>query len=181
MGQGTRCRGFRLPVQGASVNPYEYGKFQNFLPEIQGRGPEPDGDGAAARTCSSTARPSGVEAEGAGGAAGGDAAPGRSEALRDELAKLTAGGGGGGGQSIPGLQPVRQLSPGYATNGVTRGAGRRRRHDGDGSGRRLHGRPGGADTARWPPTDGRDDSCRMTRAAAGTPGMVTHGRAVRIA
>lgn len=121
MGQGTPMPGLPIAGQGGGVNPREYGMFQNFLPEPLEEGQNPMATGLRPDMLKFRS-PNGVEAAGSGGGAGGNLA-GEIEALRGELAKLTAGGGDGGGQSIPGYSPFDNLSPGYATNGVTPGRG----------------------------------------------------------
>jgi hypothetical protein len=85
-----------LPVAGANStigSPYEYGKFQNFLPDVQASGPNPSATGL--RPDMFTYRsPSGVVAQGG--------LSGEIQGLRDQLAQLQAssqGAGGGGGAS----------------------------------------------------------------------------------
>ena len=117
MNQGKPMPGLPIAGAGASIDPYEYGKFQNFLPDIKAEGQNDMATGLRPDMFKYRS-PSGVVEEGGGsGAAGGGDVAGQIQGLRDELAKLTAGGGGG--QSIPGYSPFDNLSPGYGTNGMT--------------------------------------------------------------
>lgn len=103
-----------LPIAGKDSNigsPYEYGKFQNFLPDIKATGQNDMATGL--RPDMFTYRsPSGVVAEGGAG--------NQIQSLRDELAAALAsgsiGGGGGGGRGVGG-------GAGYQSTGYTDASG----------------------------------------------------------
>ena len=86
MGQGTPMPG--LPVAGtddAVKNPFEYGKFQNFLPEIKAEGVNDMATGLRPDMFQYKS-PSGVVAE----SGGSNNFAADIQGLRDELAKLKA-------------------------------------------------------------------------------------------
>jgi hypothetical protein len=91
MGQGTPMPGLPIAGQGPGTNAFEYGQFQNFLPEIQAEGENPMATGLRPDMFKYRS-PGGVVAEGSGGG-GGDEIQG----LRDELAALKSGMGGNSG------------------------------------------------------------------------------------
>jgi hypothetical protein len=90
-----------LPVAGKDSNigdPYDYGKFQNFLPDIPAEGRAPSATGLRPdmfkyRSPSGIIDPGSNSGDSSGGS--GDVT-GQIKDLRDQLAKLTAGGGGDG-------------------------------------------------------------------------------------
>jgi len=93
-----------LPVAGAGStigSPWEYGQFQNFLPEIPAEGPAPSATGLKPDMFQYKS-PSGVVAEGG--------ANGQIEELRAALAKLQAAGGAQ--NSDPNDQPYWDTSLG---------------------------------------------------------------------
>ena len=89
-----------LPVAGKDSNigdPYNYGKFQNFLPDIPAEGRAPSATGLRPdmfkyRSPDGIIDPGSNSGDSSG--SGGDVA-GQIKSLRDDLAKLTAGGQGG--------------------------------------------------------------------------------------
>jgi len=103
-----------LPVAGADStigDPYEYGKFQNFLPDIKAEGINDMATGLRPHMFNYT-KPNpgggvlpGNSLAGGGGAPAAAASqgnpvaadPNQTQALRDQLAALTAGGGRGDG------------------------------------------------------------------------------------
>jgi len=82
-----------LPVAGqgggTGSDPFSYGKYQSFLPDITGEGPNPMATGL---------KPEMFDYKSPGGAPppvlGGGEAPGAPNPLRDMLAKMKVGGGG---------------------------------------------------------------------------------------
>jgi hypothetical protein len=89
-----------LPVagQGPGVDPYKYGQFQNFLPDIKAEGPNDMATGLRPDMFNYK-KPGGgaVDTAGGGGGGSGGNVEGEIQGLRDQLAQLTAGGGGRGG------------------------------------------------------------------------------------
>lgn len=81
MQQGTPMPGLPIAGQGPSVNPFEYGKFQNFLPDIQAEGENPMATGLRPDMFKYRS-PSGVVQESNADAQIGD--------LRNQLAALQA-------------------------------------------------------------------------------------------
>jgi hypothetical protein len=120
-----------LPIAGKDStigNPFEYGQFQSFLPEIKAEGQNDMATGLRPDMFKYRS-PTGVAAE---NGAGGDSGSGGADAMRNVLAALTsgaAGGGaggdnpmmGGGGNPMmgggPGLNPNRIGGPGGADMG----------------------------------------------------------------
>ena len=107
-----------LPVageEGTARDPYDYGKYQSFLPNISAEGPNPMATGLRPsmfeyRSPKEILAGNGTEGGGEGGGGttlGGDTGK-QTEDLRGELAKLTAArpaaGAGPIGGRIPGLQ-----------------------------------------------------------------------------
>jgi hypothetical protein len=93
MGQNTPMPGLPIAGKDSSIgDPYEYGKFQNFLPDIKAEGMNDMATGL---------RPDmfNYNKPGANGGTGADAGGGAGDQLRDALAAVVAGGGGGGGFS----------------------------------------------------------------------------------
>jgi len=113
-----------LPVAGADStigSPFEYGKFQNFLPDIKSEGPNDVATGL--RPDMFTYRsPSGVVAQGGGGggnmaqnAAQGDVGN-QIQELRNQLAQLQSGGGTPGYSTYGSTGPGGQFTPYSSTN-----------------------------------------------------------------
>jgi hypothetical protein len=118
-----------LPIagQGAGVDPTTYGKFQSFLPEPLAEGPNPMATGLRPDMLKFRSPGGGADASSGGGTSG------EIEALRGELAKLTAGGGGGNPNAgtasqdmlVPGNERLGQGFMGGSAGGVgTMGMGR---------------------------------------------------------
>jgi len=87
-----------LPVAGKDStigSPYEYGKFQNFLPDIPAEGPAPSATGLRPDMFQYRS-PSGVVAQSDVG--------NQIQQLRDALAKLQSQGSGGGSSLSTGVQ-----------------------------------------------------------------------------
>lgn len=101
MNQGRPMPGLPIAGSGANIDPYDYGKFQNFLPDIKAEGQNDMATGL--RPDMFTYRsPSGKVDPGMGD---------QIQGLRDQLAALQAssqqnqfgaGGGGGAGYGPPG-------------------------------------------------------------------------------
>jgi len=104
-----------LPVAGANStigDPYDYGKFQNFLPDIQAEGQNPSATGL---------RPDMFVYRSPKGVVDQSDLGSQITGLRNQLAQLQAaggpgggapgGGGGGGGGGIPGYSMYGSTSP----------------------------------------------------------------------
>ena len=112
MGQGTPMPG--LPVAGRDstiIDAYEYGQFQNFLPDIKAEGQNDMATGLRPDMFKYTKpNPSG----GSGSTLGGDV-DSQIQDLRDQLAKIQSGGGGAGAAAAPGMEGM--LPVGFAGRG----------------------------------------------------------------
>ena len=91
MNQGSPMPGLPIAGAGTNIDPYEYGKFQNFLPEPKAEGPNDMATGLRPdmftyRSPSGKVDPSQGE---------------QIQGLRDELAKLTAA------QALQAQQPAQ--------------------------------------------------------------------------
>jgi hypothetical protein len=117
-----------LPIAGSNPtgDPYKYGQFQNFLPDVQADGQNPSATGL--RPDMFNYRKPGGDMTDAGGAAGGGSGDiaGQIQGLRDQLAKMQMGGGGGGQPATVGTMglgaggggmPGMSGGPGYPLGG----------------------------------------------------------------
>ena len=89
MPPGVPMPGLPIAGQGADIDPYNYGEFQNFLPDIKAEGQNPNATGL---------RPDMFAYKSPDGTPAADA-----RAKRDELAKLAMAAAGGGPAKQPGL------------------------------------------------------------------------------
>jgi len=118
---GRAMPGLPIAGQGDTVDPFKYGKFQNFLPDIPAAGEGPAASATGLTSDMFKYRSPGGEVSGDTTSTSNDI-----QALRNELAKLQQGqgGGGGGGGSPPfGYNPFDSLSPGYSGQGWGGGGG----------------------------------------------------------
>ena len=100
-GGGTPMPG--LPIAGSSdanIDPYTYGQFQNFLPDIKAEGQNDMATGLRPDMFNYQ-KPGGGAVDAAGG--GGGNVDGQIQELRDQLAKLQAGGGASQGPDYSGF------------------------------------------------------------------------------
>jgi hypothetical protein len=114
-----------LPIAGSNPtgDPYKYGQFQNFLPDVQADGQNPSATGLRPEMFDYKKPGGGTAGDtlgGGGGGGSGDIA-GQIQGLRDQLAKMQMGGGGGG-QPATGYNPFDNTSPGWSTGGMTPGS-----------------------------------------------------------